>query len=156
MTKFEIIPGRLSHCGQIVRRLRHDYARAFLTLGINPHRELRTCFDASYLRNAWLINGKLEGLGGVFGGALSSAGYIWLALSQEATRYPVAMLKTARKQMEEIGATKHTLIASVFVHDHAAARFIARLGFLPSERFRVAPDAGGWVWQRRQVMREAA
>jgi hypothetical protein len=154
MPHFELIDARPYHCGQIVRRLRHDMHCAFFALGVDPHRELRTCFDVSYLRRAWLIDGKLAGLGGVFGGALSSAGYIWLALTQEATRYPVAMLKEARRQVAEIGATKHTLIASTLAGDDAAERFIMRLGF--ELHHAASADARGWIWRRSFALREAA
>jgi hypothetical protein len=153
MATFEIIEARPYHCGQIVRRLRHDMHSAFFALGVDPHKELRTCFDDSYLRKAWLIDGKLEGLGGVFGGALSSSGYIWLALSQEATRYPVAMVKEARKQMAEIATTKHSLRATVLEQDKAAERFIGRLGF--HLRTRLQRGVYEWTWQREK-MRKAA
>ena len=151
MPRFEIIEAQPYHCGQIVRRLRHDYHAAFRLLGIDPHRELRTCFDASYMRRAWLIDGKLEAVGGAFGGALSSESYIWLAISQDATRYPKAMLTEARKQLAQVTAIKHVVIASTLATDDAAGRFIMRLGFKPHESLCET----GWIWQR-ELLQEAA
>ncbi len=153
MPVFEIIEAQPHHCGQIVRRLRHDYHSACLALGLNPHKELRACFDASYLRRAWLIDGKLEGVGGVYGGALSSAGYIWLALSEQTRRYPLAMLKEARRQIADVAATKHHIGATTLRGDASAARFIERLGFTS---LQFSDAATVWQLQRYKMTREAA
>lgn len=151
MPHFETIDAKPYHCGQIVRVLRHEHHDALMWLGVDTHRELRTCFDGSYMRRAWLCDGRLIGLGGIMGAALSSSGFIWLALSQEATRYPVAMLKEARRQVDEALRSKTTLIAATVAGDEKAARFIQALGFA-HHSMKVVGDS----WVLRRAMREAA
>jgi hypothetical protein len=127
MPKFEIIEGRPYHCGQIVRRLRAEHRTAMI--GVNAHREISDRFATSSFRRAWLIDGDLCALGGVVGGALSSVGYIWLALSQLALAYPVAVVKEARRQLDEIMATRRELATIIVPDDTAALRFAVFLGF---------------------------
>lgn len=127
MPTFQIIEARAHHCGQMARRLRIEHRAAIA--GINAHRELRDRFEASAFRRAWLIDGELAALGGVVGGALSTTGYIWLALSELALRYPVATVKEARRQLDEIMATKRELGTVIVPADKAALRFAVFLGF---------------------------
>ena len=54
------------------------------------------------MRKAWLIDGKLSALGGVTGSKMSSTGFVWLALSSAAMKYPIQIVKTARAQLDEI------------------------------------------------------
>jgi hypothetical protein len=127
MPKFEIIEARPYHCGQIVRRLRTEHRAAIL--GINAHQELRDRFEASGFRRAWLIDGNLCALGGVAGGALSRVGYIWLALSQQALDYPIAIVKEAQRQLAEIMTVKRELATVILPNDKAAMRLAIFLGF---------------------------
>ena len=90
MPVFEIIQAKSHHCGQMIRALRREQRDAFLMLGVDAHRHLRTCFEASYFTRAWLIDGKLSGLGGVFGSALSGAGALSLHIQRRsATSLPL-------------------------------------------------------------------
>ena len=129
MTEFRIIEAREYHCGQIVRRLREEHHAAIMGLGVNAHREIRAKFDDSAFRRAWLIDGRLAGLGGVTGPIASSSGFIWLALTAQATRYPVAVMKEARRQMANILSIKRDLVSSLIPGDRTAIRFATRLGF---------------------------
>jgi hypothetical protein len=127
MPRFETIEARPYHCGQIVRRLRREHRAAIV--GINAHQEIRDRFLASSFRRAWLIDGELCALGGVVGGALSTVGYIWLVLSQRALDHPVAVVREARRQLDDIMATRHELAAVIIPQDKAALRFAIFLGF---------------------------
>jgi hypothetical protein len=78
MTRFQVIEAKEHHCGQIVRRLRAEHARAIAGFGVHAHREIRTNFDASAFRRAWLIDGRLAALFGVTG-ALLGVARLWVA-----------------------------------------------------------------------------
>ncbi len=134
MPLFTLTEAKPYHCGQMIRLLRKSHKNALIALGVDQHRQLRTCFDGSAMRKAWLIDGKLAGLGGVLGTQLSSAGYIWLAVSEQATKYPVTMVKTARAQLSEIMQTKRLLIATIFEDDKPSARFAEAMGFTLDKR----------------------
>ena len=112
------------------RIMRHEQKDCVLQLGVNIHRQLRGVFhDSPAFRRAWLIDGELAGLGGVIGSLASGSGYVWLALSQEATRYPKAMVREARLQLDELMQTRRRLETSIVEGDVAAMRFAQHLGF---------------------------
>lgn len=129
MIDFTIVEGKAHHCGQMVRMLRHEHDSALSVMGINLHRELRGQFDASCYRRAWLIDGRLAALGGVVGSQLAAYGFVWLAISEEARRYPVAMIKEGRRQLDEIMQVKRELLTTILNGDEAAKRFAIFLGF---------------------------
>lgn len=133
MTAFSIIPAKPWHCGQMVRLLRHEHASAIARLGVDSHRELRERFAASAFRRAWLINGQLAALGGVTGAAMAGHGFLWLALSETARRYPVAIVKEARRQLAEIMLVKRELATTILDGDAAAQRLAIFLGFHVAE-----------------------
>lgn len=129
MGRFQIIEAKAHHCGAIIRRLREEHQEAVAWLGINSHREIRDKFDASTFRRAWTIDGRLAGLGGVVGTAISSEGFVWLALTNEASRHPFAVAREARRQLAAIMVTKRALYTNLTPEDKTALRFAMRLGF---------------------------
>lgn len=126
---FTIVPAKPWHCGAMVRRLRLEQRKAVARLGLDSHRELAEQFGQSAFRRALLIDGQVEALGGVTGSTLSSEGYVWLALSPKAARYPLLLVREARKQLDDIMVTKRLLVTSVLDEDVAAKRFAIFLGF---------------------------
>lgn len=130
MPTFTITEARAYHCGQMTRLLRAEHASAIARLGVDSHRELRQRYDASAYRKAWLIDGKLAGLGGVTGSKLSSRGYIWLALSNEAMKYPLAVVREAKRQMDAIMAVKREVLTTILDGDKHSRDFAIFLGFV--------------------------
>ena len=127
--KYEVIEAKPFHCGQILRRLRHEHVEAIARVGVPSHRELRALFDTSYLRRAWLIDGKLEAIGGVSGSIMSHYGFVWVALSQEATKHRFALVREAKRQLDEIMTIKSELVTTLIGGDEAAKRLAIFLGF---------------------------
>jgi hypothetical protein len=113
------------------RVLRTQHQQAVAMIGLNSHRELRRAFDDSAYRKAWLIDGKLASIGGVTGPAISAYGFIWLAFSDEATKYPLAIVKLMRAQIAEVMQTRRLLVATVLDGDEASDRLAIFLGFVP-------------------------
>lgn len=131
MPDFTIIDAKPFHCGQMVRLLRREHQQVIARIGIDSHRELRARFDSSTFKRAWLIDGKLGALGGVTGGRLSTQGYIWLALAHSALKYPLAIIREARRQLDDIMVTKRDLVTTILEGDEASKRFAIFLGFVP-------------------------
>ncbi len=127
--RFEIVEAKPFHCGAMARLLRREHAAILARRGDDIHRELRGCFDQSAFRRAWLIDGRLAALGGVTGTALSSDGMLWLALTQEATRHPKAIVDEARRQLDGLMQVKRRLSAFIHGGDEAALRLAIFLGF---------------------------
>ncbi|SDD95511.1 hypothetical protein SAMN05216337_1017147 [Bradyrhizobium brasilense] len=128
-----MIEAKRHHCGQMARILRIEHQQAVARLGINAHRELVARFSESAFRRACLRDGRLIALWGVTGSALASAGYVWLAMSVEATRLPLAAVRETRRQLDEIMVLKRTLVTSILDGDAAAMRFAVFLGFVPAD-----------------------
>lgn len=135
--RFEIIEGRPWHCGQIARTMRREHREAVACLGIDSHREISQRFEVSAFRRAWLIDGKLAALGGITGSAISGTGFLWLALSESATRYPVAIIKEARRQLDEILTVKNEIVTTILDMDEPARRMAIFLGFHGKDRLTV-------------------
>lgn len=127
--KFEVIEGRENHCGQISRQLRAGHRKIVAQFGIDTHRELRARFDDSAIRRAWMIDGQLAALGGVAGPVLASSGFLWLAVSNRAMKYPVAMVRAAREQLDLICVIKRELVTTIMDGDEESKRFAIFLGF---------------------------
>jgi hypothetical protein len=126
---FEIIPAKRYHCGQMARIMRDAHKEEYLRMGFNIHRRLCDCFDMSLYCKAWIIDGKLAALGGIEGPIISDIGYVWLVMTQEATKYPIAMIKTIKKYLAEIMLVKKELAITVMETDQAALRLAVYLGF---------------------------
>ena len=113
----------------MMRRLRADQREAMIAIGVDLHHSIRSNFDISAFSRAWLIDGQLAGLGGVTGPEISSSGYVWLALSERATQFPVEIAKEARRQIERICVTKRNLVTTIIPEDSKSLRFAEWLGF---------------------------
>ena len=131
--KFEVVEAKAFHCGQISRTLRESHRVLVAHFGVDGHRQLRARFEESAFRRAWKIDGHLAAIGGVTGPMLASSGLIWLAVAGEAMRYPVAMVREARKQLDEICVTKRDLYTTIIDGDEESKRFAIFLGFTPDE-----------------------
>jgi hypothetical protein len=129
MPHFQVVEAKIHHCGKMVRRLRSEHARAIAGLGVDPHLELINIYSVSAFKRAWLIDGELAALGGVSGALISPYGYVWLALSNLALRYPLAVIKEARRQLDQIMLVKRELATTVIGDDVVAQRFAIFLGF---------------------------
>jgi hypothetical protein len=131
MPHFELFDAKLWHCGQIIRILRREQTEAMAIIGVDSHHELRSAFEDSAYRKAWFADGKLIGIGGVSGPMLSPIGLVWLVLSSKATKYPLALIKLLRQQIEGVMQTKRTLLTTILAGDEASERFAVFMGFVP-------------------------
>lgn len=127
MAVFEVKQAQLFHCGRMARILKAEKADC---LDVDIHAELRDAFNASLFCKIWLVDGQLMALGGLVGSALESTGYVWLALSKRARKYPVETFKEARRQLTEMMLMKTELAAVIVAGDESAARFAVHLGFI--------------------------
>lgn len=154
-TQFQIIEAKPWHAGQMTRLLRDEHRDAVVAIGVNAHRELRNRFDESFFRRAWLADGALIGLGGVTGSAIAHDGTVWLALASGAARYPVAMVREARRQIGELMALKHSLTTVILPSDAASFRFARHLGFVVRPDIPTIFEAVAMEY-RRPALRKAA
>ena len=137
--KIDIVDGERFHCGQIARTLRAEHHLLLLRKNVNVHRELRKKFDASYYRRSAFIDGYLAAVWGVEGSPLSFTGQLWLALSQYALRYPLAVLRQAKVEIEHVSRLQREIVTTVQPEDEAAHRLVVWLGFETADGFGGGP-----------------
>lgn len=127
--KSQIVEAQPWHVGQIVRRLREEHRGLLFGMGVSAHRELRDAYEASMWRKAWLVDGRLMGIAGITGTVSSGDGNVWLAVSEEALKRPIALARLVLRGLEEIMLVKRHLTTLVLKDDRAAVRFAYFLGF---------------------------
>lgn len=149
MADFQIVEAKSWYCGMMARALRLEHQKALIAIGAHSHRELHNCFDMSAYRRAWLVNGKLAGLGGVTGNTISTIGHVWVTLTENATGYPFAIVKESRRQLALLMGFKRTLITTILPGDETSRRFAIYLGF-------VAAAGGGEAAFSRSGRRDLA
>jgi hypothetical protein len=127
---FTIADAKRPHCGQIWHRLRHEHQHASLRLGLNGHAELVSVLQESSYAKSYFADGELIAMGGVIGCLISPLGFVWLAITEEgARRYPIALAREARKQLDTIMRAKMELVTTIIGGDEAAKRLAVFLGF---------------------------
>ncbi len=129
MPHFEIITGRLHHCGKIARRLRAEHKNAVIGLGADVHVGLVSAFHDSCWCRTWLVDGQVAAVAGIGATFLNSYGRIWLAASELATKYPIAFVKSCQKELATMATMKSQLFATILPDDKTAERFASFLGF---------------------------
>ena len=132
MTQFVVIKASRHHCGQMARRIRAEHEAGVRAVGMATHEGMAIAFLMSSENRAWMIDGKLAAVGGVIDTFVSSTGVIWLAVAQSATRYPLAMFKTAREWLGVFGQNRRELRTTIILADKPSIRFAERLGFYPT------------------------
>lgn len=129
----EVIRARPFHCGQMARIIRREHKECVERTGADVHRLLRQAYDGSCYRKSLLIDGQLAMMGGISSSELSPHGIVWLAMSEAATRRPIAMIKVMRQQLEEVMVMKRELHTLVMGDDEAAKRLAIFMGFHVSD-----------------------
>lgn len=125
----DVIEAKAWHVGAVIHRLRPAHQAALTARGIDPHRALRAIYEQSTLRRTGLIDGRVVAIGGITGSLVSSMGFVWLALTADASRHTVALIRECRRQLDAAMATRIEIATTVLPEDDAARRFAAYLGF---------------------------
>jgi hypothetical protein len=134
ITRIEAKP---HHCGQLSRSLRAQHLEALSESGAMTHRELRTAFDHSVIRQAWALDGRLCALAGVTGTAASSEGTVWFALTDEAAKSRNHVSREALRFLKRAMATRSRLTTIVLAKDKAGVSFAYFLGFKALSRAKI-------------------
>jgi hypothetical protein len=143
--RFALIDAKPYHCGQMCRRLRHEHQEASLRLGLDAHRELSNVFRQSYFAKAYYADDKMIALGGVIGDLVSPFGFVWLAITEDGMRrHPVALVREAQRQLDNIMTTKRELITTIIGGDERSKRLAVFLGFHVSHGDRGEPAYSKW------------
>lgn len=126
---YEVVEARRHMCGKLARQLRLEHQTAAMRVGVDVHRGLREVYDRSFYRRAWRIDGTLAALGGATGTLMSPSAFVWLALTEQATRHRFELVREARRQMAHIMRARVQIETTVICGDEAAKRLLVFLGW---------------------------
>lgn len=129
MPQIDVVEAKTWHCGRMARLMRHDHQSRLARCGLDPHRELRRNFEASSWVRTALMDGQIVAMAGIIGSDIASTGFLWLVLSQQAMRHPVAMIRLFRRELDRVMSTRHELATLVGPDDPAAVRLAVFMGF---------------------------
>lgn len=132
--KIEEIEPKVWHCGQLARTLRAEHREILDHMQVPTHRELRDAFEASSIRRAWLLDGKLAAMAGICGPAITSDGVLWMAVTDEMTKHPIALARRAHRFITDAMRLKRRLSTTVLGGDTAGVAFAYFLGFMVDGR----------------------
>ena len=129
MPEFSLIEAKPYHCGRMARLLRSQHRELVAGLGFDVHRELKNAFDRATIKKAWLVDGRLIALGGMETTLMSSDATVWLALSEEAKKYPLSLMRMLKREIEIASGMKRALSTVLIRADAPSLRFAEFLGF---------------------------
>lgn len=128
---FTVQEAKRWHCGEMIRNLRPEQTDVAKNLGFNAHEHLQEAFMISGISKTWFgEDGKILGMMGVTGPMMAEEGMIWLAVSKEATKFPIFIVKQAINQLAELMLFKNRLYAAPFLADPASVKFARSMGFI--------------------------
>lgn len=136
---YEIIPGSVRHIRALSNDARPAACMTLRQFGSDPRRALHHAFvQSQYVRTA-MIGGKPAAMWGTGGNLLSQHAYIWATIGMGAVRYPLAVVRRARKELAELCSDGLELRATVIKEDDRALLFAETIGFRASDEF-AAPE----------------
>lgn len=149
---YDVVPSSVRHIKPLSISLRPAACATLRAFGADPRRALHQVLrQSSYSRTA-ILDGLPVAMWGAAGAMLSDSLTVWAALGNDAVRFPLAIVRRARAELEKIGEHGTELRAMVATEDERAILFARTIGFAQSDEFEV-PDGmlamrfGGRAWQ---------
>jgi len=129
---YTVVPGSVFHVKQLSRTLRPAACATLRQFGADPRRALHRAFIGSRTVRTALLDGFPAAMWGTTGPALCDHAFVWVALSQQAVRWPLAIVRRAREELAGMSGGLRCLYATVAPDDERAMLFARSLGFAPS------------------------
>jgi hypothetical protein len=109
-------------------------------LGISPRDGIRRSYRHAILRRTYLIHGEIAAMSGLGGAMLSDEGNPWLMTTPLVETVPVAFVKIARNQLDDMLVQRKFLWNYVQFSYERARRLLEVLGFVLDPPIRLGPD----------------
>ena len=129
MTGYSVVPTSVRHIKPMSRDLRAAACVTLQGFGFKPREALHRAVLASYYCRTALKDSKPIAMWGVKGPLLADTAVVWLVLSDEVTRMPLAIVREARAELAKVMENKKEIAITVLPDDAAAIRFAVFLGF---------------------------
>lgn len=139
MSLYHVVPASVRHIKPLAETLRPAACETLARFGLDARRGLLTTFRASRYRRTAIIQGRPVAMWGTHGGMLSDHAELWAAFTTEAVRFPLAIVRGARKELAALTEGGIWLYAKVSKDDEKALLFAETVGFRVSSDL-IAPE----------------
>ncbi len=133
---YSVVPASVRHIKFISEHLRPEAAQTSKWFGLQPRVGLRLDLIRSLYCRTAIKDGVPVAIWGAKGVTLSERAVVWLALTDLAVRFPVSIMRQARKELAELSGSGLHLSAEIDPTDKKAVQFARALGFTPSDTER--------------------
>lgn len=130
---YAVVPGSILHVKPLSRTLRPAACMTLQAFGLDPRRSLRRAFAGSRYTRTAIVGGGPIAMWGIQGPALSDSAIAWLALSDQAAKWPLAIVRCARQELAQMRQRVDKIYATVLYGDERAMLFAKTLGFQACE-----------------------
>ena len=111
------------------RKMRAAAAINTQAFGVSPRAALHRAFVASNYCRAALVEGGVAAMWGVVAPILSDRAMVWLVLAESLGRFPRAIVREARSELQKVMESYSYVDMIVVPDDEASVRFARHLGF---------------------------
>lgn len=129
-----IVSAKRWHCDVIATQLRLETVAGLERMGLTPSDVMRRFFDESYKCFTLMIESEPAVMTGVTGSLLSPEGFVWAAVTDRATRYPVTVVRALQRCGDEFFVGKDELVTTIVDGDDKAMKLAIFLGGAVSRR----------------------
>jgi len=126
---YEIVPTSVRHLKPMALGMRAASWLAMERYGQNPRAAVHRAFMVSHYRRTALIDGKPVAMWGVAGSLLNECADVWLFLSRDVEKMPLAIVREARAELSQAADLYSHLEATLLPEDEPSVRFARFLGF---------------------------
>lgn len=110
--------------------MRDDHREAIVVLGLDPFQEITAAFDETPHPMAWVVDDQLAALGGIAGPpGLCPVGIAWLVVAERAIRFPRALVREIKHQLELAHEVYPLLVSPLVPADKKSVRLAGFLNF---------------------------
>lgn len=132
-TDYSIVKASIRHVKPMALSMRPAGYFAMEHYGGDPRRSVFQAFRQSFYCRTALIDGKPVAMWGVASTLLNEYAEVWLVLSHEIGRMPLAIVREARAELSRVTEDYSHLEATILPEDEASIRFAQFLGFVDDE-----------------------
>lgn len=126
---YAIIPGSIRHVKPLARTLRPAACMTLQAFGQDPRKSLQRAFIGSHYSRTAIVGIEPIAMWGIQGPVLSDSAIAWLALSDKAAKWPLAIVRRARQELAQMQDRVDKIYATILLGDERAMLFAKTLGF---------------------------
>ena len=152
MSGYEVVEGTYEHALDLRDRLRDLDRRECMGQGMSLRRMMRRTFQSSLFTQAALSEGKCIAMWGMCGELVGVEGIPWLLTAPEVERFPVAILREAKKAVAAMLDARPYLANYVLSDYKQAVKLVSLIGFSVDQPLWTSP--AGDVYRRFWMKRE--